>query len=209
MHVFDRGFANATDQWSVQQLFHHLKSMYNLLENTANQSQLVLALPPMTRPPNLHDSFRSAANVFNAAKIYFVAKSCSEARFVHWTSKKAFCWIDETIIGQRTNVDFLHYYDQECNNWTIQVYSTAKIDEEMNINLFVGSIIDDIPIQLPVYKISRPEATTISSNQACVWSQSVQSTDGLYEDRVNKIYEEELRTLIDRFPRKWQNKAET
>jgi len=187
MDIFDRGFADATHQWAVEQLLQHLNIMYSWLHGdvVSNEESLHLSISTSsTKLSYMNDSFQPAAHLFEAAKSHFISNFCFEPRvFYHWNAEGTFHWIDEIATNERTNVDLLHYYDHTRTFGTIPIYSLAKIDEENNImNLFVGSIISDVDLRLPVY--------TLPLNQ---------STYEQHEEQVKKIFTEELHTLIDLF----------
>ena len=161
LDVFDRGFADASHQWTIDQLLCHLTVMCSCLdEGTARNDQMLDPISDLilsSKASTFLDQFSLAAHIFETAKNHFVEKVRSPTVICHWDATNKFCWVNELAAYQRNHVDLLHYYDGSRNMWTIEVYCLAKIDGKRNTNMFVGSIVNGINIQLPVHTSVRRE----------------------------------------------------
>jgi serine/threonine protein kinase len=197
--VFDRGFADATHQWTVDQLLCHLNIMCNYLDtdivNSDQSLNLLSDLIFSSKSASLFDQFSPAAHMFERAKKYFVEKSSSASIIYHWGTSTKFSWINELAVHQRTNVDLLHYYDRDFKMQAIEIYCVAKMDEKMGINMFVGSIINGINLQLPVYTLTVQERNKIFKS-ITTEAEMVSFHDPKLQDPFNEIFVEELHTLI-------------
>ena len=205
LDVLDRGFADASQQWTVDQLLCHLTIMCNCLdEGTQHNSQTLNSISDLilsTKPVIFIDQFSFVAHIFEVAKNHFIEKFCSSTVIYHWGSKNQFCWIDELATYQRTHVDLLHYYDANRNMWTVEVDCFARVDEKMNTNMFVSSTVNGVNIQLPVYTLSLEKASEIPQ-QLRAGLQIKDLIDKRIQDLVNQSFAEELRTLIREFHQK-------
>jgi len=154
-----------------------------------------------SRPYPFFDQFSLAAHIFEVAKNHFVENFRSPSFIYHWSTKNKFRWIDQLGTYQRSNADLLHYYDANGNMWTVEIYCSVKIDEEMNTNMFVGTIVNGINIQLPVYTLSSRKTSEILRKLNPGPKIDLLNDPNL-QDPINKIFAEELRTLIREFHQK-------
>jgi hypothetical protein len=160
-------------------------------------SDLILS----SRSASFFDQFSPVAHIFESAKNHFVEKSSSASVIYHWATKSKFRWINELAIHQRTNVDLLHYCEKNLKMGTIEIYCLAKIDENMSINMFVGSTVNGINIQLPVYTLTSQEMVD-TFKPFTREAEIVSFHNPEFQDPINEIFAEELRTLIREFHQK-------
>ena len=71
----------------------------------------------------------------------------------------------------------------------------------MNTNMFIGSIVNGINIQLPIYTLSSRKTSEILKKLNGVPEMDLLNDPNL-QDPINEIFAEELRTLIREFHQK-------
>jgi hypothetical protein len=186
MHTFDRGFANAAYQWTVNQLLNH----FRLIERSISIHAPAVYTPNLLLPSAFSDYFTPIANAFFTAKAHFIQIPRTAGAY-SWAFNDNFQWTDEINMNQdqRKNIDLLTYWSKGVS-WNMYIECVAIINTKNELNLFVGSIVDGVTTHLPIFSLPADPKN---------FTKAIETTA---QDLINKIFEQELCILIEVFHRK-------
>ncbi|CAF3693938.1 unnamed protein product [Rotaria sp. Silwood1] len=159
--IFDRGFGDPNQQWSVDELDYQLQFMFTLITNENEQVNYFPAPQIMndiilspTIP--LEDPFVYVVSLIHHLKHQFATRY---SKCVRWSTDKKNSWNAQN--GRIENYDLLIFSCQE-KNFPIDIKWDVQLLQEQNFLFYVKARTDNkIIIELPlgVWKINEQTAT--------------------------------------------------
>ena len=166
--TFDRGFENAADQWTVEQLEYRLEAIHYILgQNTisrdqqlSNATKAMLSFESATALSETYSMklFNKVSVAFEFAKRQFIERhpSCSwYDGHCHWLQYRQ-------DITERKNFDVLSY-QQSKQYWMLITICSVNFDDNGKIiTLAIGSDFNGVYVELPLGQYSPNDLDNIN-----------------------------------------------